>query len=153
MAASRRTRTELAARLAAAPESLAPDVAGPIEVLSRAPAPGGERVEIAARRLVALDPGRAELRDVYVAVPVSGAVELGADGAIARVALAEPDAEAQREARAFARDLVESGCVRGLAPAAARGPAGSHPPARPTHELCTDAQGRRVIRRIGFAGG
>jgi hypothetical protein len=146
MAASRGTRIDLAAQLSAAPESLAPDATGPVEVLSRASAGGGERVEIAAQRLVAVDPESPELRDVYVALPVSGSVELRADGGIARAALGEPDAEALREARSFARGLVETGCVRGLAPS------GTAHASRATHEVQTDARGRRVIRRVGFRG-
>jgi len=149
MAASRRRRAGLAARLTAALPALAPDAAGPVEVLARVPADGGERCEIAAQRLVAVDPDAPGLRDLYVAVPVSGWVELRADGGVARAALAEPEAEAVREARAFARGLVETGSVRGLEAATARAPAG--PRGRPTHEVETDAQGRRVIRRIGFA--
>jgi hypothetical protein len=151
MPASRRSRTDLAARLTAAPGALAPDAAGPVEVLARASTDGGERCEIAAQRLVAVDPESSGLRDLYVAVPVSGSVELRADGGIARAVLAEPDAEAVREARAFACGLVEAGSVRGVEPEAAGARARRR--GRPTHEVVTDAHGRRVIRRIGFAGG
>ena len=150
MAATRRGSPDLEAQLSRAAASLAPDAAGPIQVLARVPVDGGERCEIAAQRLVAVSPETAGLRDVYVAVPVSGSVELRADGGVARAALAEPDAEALREARTFALGLVEAGCVRGLTAAKSQSPAGLR--SRPTHELRTDAQGRRVIRRIGFAG-
>ncbi|HET7875384.1 MAG TPA: hypothetical protein VFN71_07640, partial [Methylomirabilota bacterium] len=88
------------------------------------------------------------LRDVFVAVPVSGWVELRADGAIARSGLPRPGPEDEREARAFARGLIERGAVRGLAPARREGP-----PARPTHEIRSEADGRRVIRRVGFSAG
>jgi hypothetical protein len=148
MASSRRRQVDLGARLSGAASALAPDVAGPIQVLGRSPLDGGERCEIAAQRLVAVDPEAPGLLGVCIAVPVSGSVELYRDGALGRVALAEPDAEALREARSFAKGLIEGGLVRGLGPAAA--PARR---ARPTHELQTDAQGRRVIRRIGFSGG
>ena len=146
----RRSRAELEAQLSRTAASLAPDAEGPVALLSSEPLGAGLRCEISARRLVAVAPEMPELRDVYVAVPVSGSVEVDADGRVARATLAEPDEEALREARAFARGLVEEGCVRGVAPATA--PRRASHPARPTHELRSDAQGRRVIRRIGFAG-
>ena len=148
MAASRRSRTELEKALLAEPSALAPDATGPIELVAREPLDGGERCEIAVRRLVAVDPADPGLRDVCIAVPVSGSVELRDDGELGRVALGELDAAALREARSFAKGLIEGGLVRGLGPERA-GPRR----ARATHEVQTDAQGRRVIRRVGYASG
>lgn len=138
---------KLEALLAERMPSTDPDLAGPFRVLSVSPG-GADRVrcEVAAYRLVPVDPADPTLRDVSVPVPVSGWVELRPDGSPAACSLPPPAAEAVREARLFARDLVEQGAVRGLG---RRGK--GRPPGRATHEVQTDGAGRRVIRRAGFA--
>jgi hypothetical protein len=131
-----------------APE-LESDLAGPFTVLSVSRSgPDVVRCELRASRLIPLEHTDPALHDVFVAVPVSGWVELRADGSIAGSELPRTAPEDEREARAFVRGLIERGAVRGLAPAQREGP-----PARPTHEIRTEAGGRRVLRRIGFSAG
>ncbi len=127
--------------------SVDPDITGPIRVLSVSRSrPDAVRCEVTAYRLVALDPADPALRDVYVPIPVSGWVELRADGSQVACSLPPPPPEAVREARLFARDLIARRAVSGL-PAGGEG----RQPGRPTHEVQADDAGRRIIRRVGFA--
>ena len=73
-----------------------------------------------------------------------------ARAAVRRVAVPPVDAESAHEARTYARNLIQTGAVKGLPPTGrVRRSAG--PPVRPTHELKTEADGTRVIRRSGFS--
>jgi hypothetical protein len=150
MASSRSpNESEIAALLDGARSRVGLELEGPIRLRSSARAGSGWRCEITAQHLVPVDPGEPGRGGIFVAVPVNGSVEVGDDGALARASLAPPGADAVREARAFAEGLLAQGAVRGAdtAPRTPRGPRG-----RPTHELRTDASGRRVIHRIGFDG-
>jgi hypothetical protein len=124
------------------------ELSGAIQVRSASRRAKGWLCEITAQHLVSVDPSDPKLRDLYIAVPVNGSVEVGDDGTIAGASVAAPDADAVREARAFATGLIETDSVRGFARARGAGPRG-----RPTHEVVADASGRRVIHRIGFSGG
>jgi len=125
------------------------NLTGPVTVLgSEEDDAGRTRVDVQASRLVAVDPDDAELADVCIPVPVSATVVLDASGHLARVESPATDHEADRQARAYARNLVANGSISGL-----QGPVGAvrrGPPSRPTHEVAVDARGRKVIRRIGF---
>jgi hypothetical protein len=126
--------------------SIDPDLTGPFRVVSVSRgARGTVSCELTAYRLVPVEPADPALRDVSVAVPVAGRIELAADGSILASSLPAPGADEVRQARAHAKDRIEQGSVRGITPASVR-----RPPGRPTHELRTEAGGRRVIRRIGF---
>jgi hypothetical protein len=123
-----------------------PDADGPVEVLdSASPTTSHGGYEVSASRLVALGSDDPALADVYVPVPWTGHVSVARDGT------AEPappvDDDTTREVRAWARNLIVSGAVRGVAASAPS----YGPPNRPTHEIVDDANGRRVLRRIGFA--
>jgi len=91
--------------------------------------------------LVPLDSEDPDLANVYVPIPSAGISEEGVAEA------APPDDEIAREARAWARNLIASGAVAGIAATAPS----YGPPHRPTHELVEDAQGHRVLRRLGFS--
>jgi hypothetical protein len=123
-----------------------PDADGPVEVLdSASPTASDDGYEVSASRLVPLGSDDSALADVYVPVPWTGHVSLAADGTAAS---APPlDDDTTREVQAWARNLIASGAVRGVAATAAS----YGPPVRPTHEIVDDANGRRVLRRIGFA--
>jgi hypothetical protein len=123
-----------------------PDADGPVEVLdSASPTTSDDGYEVSASRLVPLGSNETDLADVYVPVPWTGHVSIAADGTV------EPappvDEDTTREVQAWARNLIASGAVRGVAASAAS----YGPPIRPTHEIVDDANGRRVLRRIGFA--
>ncbi len=124
------------------------DLTGPVTVLASEPGPdGATRLDIQASRLVPLDPDDPALADVSVAVPVPATVVVGATGRLETVEAEPLDDETERQARAYVRNLVANGSVRGLA---ATGPVRRGPPSRPTHEVALDQRGRKVIRRIGF---
>ena len=124
-------------------------LAGPVTVLSEAPrGDGGTTYQIAASRLVDIDDDDPALAGVSIPVPVTAAVEVDGQGSLVGVSVPDADPTADREARAFTRNLVASGCVRGLS---GGGPVRRGPPTRATHEVTTDDQGRRVIRRTGFS--
>jgi hypothetical protein len=124
---------------------------GPVTVLASEPrAGGGEQVHVQASRLVAVDPGDATLADISIPVPVSATVAITPTGRLGTVRAEPGDPGVDDQARAFARNLIATGAVRGLA---ATGAARRGPPTRPTHEVTTDQQGRRVIRRVGFSIG
>jgi hypothetical protein len=124
------------------------ELTGPVTVLASEPAPdGATRLDIQASRLVSLDPDDPALADVSVAVPVPATVVVGETGRLEMVEVQPLDDETERQARAYVRNLVTNGSVRGLA---AAGPVRRGPPSRPTHEVALDSRGRKVIRRIGF---
>lgn len=141
---------ELDAKLLREAERTEPALAGPMRVLSARRAGSGSTVyAVSARRLVPVDEEDASLREVSIGVPVTCEVEVGPKGDLSRVSLASADAEAIREARAFTRNLIANGAVRGLATQTGRvrrGPGAG----RPTHEVRTDRAGRKVIQRVGF---
>jgi hypothetical protein len=109
---------------------------------------GATRVDIQASRLVPVDPDDPALADVSVPLPVPATVVVDEAGHLASVEAGPPDHEAERQARAYARNLVATGAIRGMT---ATGRVRRGPPTRPTHEVALDARGRKVIRRIGFA--
>jgi hypothetical protein len=126
-----------------------PELAGPVHVLERATgADGGSTYHVSASHLVPVDEDDPDLAGVSIAVPVTADVQVDGDGAIIGIDVPD-DPSAQREARAFTRNLIARGAVSGLAQ---RGPVrrGPGPPTRPTHEVTVDELGRRVIRRTGF---
>ena len=143
-------RTHIAARISEAAGELEPSLEGPVQVLAVEPAEqGGSTAQVSATRMIPASDDDPGLADVYVAVPVTGRVELDAKGRVRSVGLEEVSAESTREARAYVRNLVATGAVRG-ASATGHGPARRGPPTRATHEVVTDERGRRVLRRIGF---
>ena len=126
-----------------------PKLGGPVRVLDTAErADGGSTYQISASHLVPIDEDDPDLAGVSIEVPVTAAVEIDGDGAIVGIDV-PVDPEAQREARAFTRNLIARGAVSGLA---ASGPVrrGPGPATRTTHEVTVDEFGRRVIRRTGF---
>jgi hypothetical protein len=130
----------------------ASDLTGPVQVLETTPTPqGGSTYQVSATRLVRVDDTDPDLASVYIPVPVTAEVEVDDHDSIVGVQVTDPDPSTDREARAFTRNLIANGEVRGLARSGPvrRGPAG--PPPRSTHELTTDPAGRRIIRRTGFA--
>jgi hypothetical protein len=128
------------------------DLTGPVHVLETTPtADGGSTYQVSASRLVPVDADDPDLASVYIPVPVTAAVEVDDHDSVVGVQVPDPDPSADREARAFTRNLIANGEVKGLARSGPirRGPMG--PPPRSTHEVTTDPAGRRVIRRTGFA--
>ena len=137
----------LAAALERHPESIHPDVTGPIQVLSVKPeANGAVTGEVSATWLVPLGADDPELADVFIPMPVTASVSMASDGTVKAGAVPEPSAGVVREARAWARSVIANGQVRGVVRSAPR----YGPPGRPTHELVPDSHGHRVIRRLGF---
>jgi hypothetical protein len=125
------------------------DLTGPVTVLASESRPdGATRVDIQASRLVPVDPDDPALAEVSMPVPMLATVVVDGAGRLEAVETKPLDAEVERQARAFARNLVANGAVRGLA---ASGRVRRGPPSRPTHEVALDGRGRKVIRRIGFA--
>jgi hypothetical protein len=146
MGTSSEQRDDIADTLARAIEQAVPDAGGPIHVLGSTVTPAGATdYEVSASRLIPLDSEDPALADVFVPLPVTGHVSLAADGTI-DANLPPPDADVAREVQAWARTLVASGSLAGVAPAAPS----YGPPTRPTHEIVEDVNGRRVIRRIGY---
>lgn len=128
------------------------DLTGPVQVLETTPtADGGATYQVSASRLVPVDDSDPDLASVYIPVPVTAKVEVDDHDSVVGVQVPDPDPSTDREARAFTRNLIANGEVRGLARSGPvrRGPA--RPPPRSTHEVTTDPTGRRVIRRTGFA--
>ena len=126
-----------------------PELAGPVRVLDTVEGDaGGSTYNVSASQLVPIDEDDPDLAGVSIEVPVTAAVEVDGDGAIVGIDV-PADPEAQRQARAFSRNLIARGAVSGLA---ASGPVrrGPGPATRPTHEVTVDEFGRRVIRRTGF---
>lgn len=140
---------DLDAALVAQAQRMEPALTAPLRVVAERRQRSGTTIyEVSARRLVPVDEGDPTLQALFIAVPASCELEMGPTG-LSRVTLAPADDAAVREARAFVRNLVANGSVRGVdAPAGhvRRGPAMG----RPTHEVRTDQAGRKVIERIGF---
>lgn len=140
---------QVLARLAAPSVDPREAIDGPITLLSSTLRPdGGSDWEFSAARLIALDPDDISLRDAFLALPAAGRATVGANGSVEAIELPAPAPDDEAQARAWARNLVAVGAVDGVAPSV---PAYG-PPARPTHELLDDGHGRRILRRIGFAG-
>jgi hypothetical protein len=123
-----------------------PYAAGPVQVLDTTKAETGSDYEVSASRLVPLGSEDPSLSDVYVPVPVTGHVNVANDGTMS-AELAPVDDEATREVQAWARSLIASGSVAGVARTAPQ----YGPPTRPTHEIAVDPNGRRVLRRVGYS--
>lgn len=136
----------LQARVASLAVAAHPLLRGPFHVVSVARGPA-DRVDcqVSAFWLVGADPKEPVLLDIWVPVPVTGSVALHENGGVIESVFSEPRPEDVRQARAFACDLIARGSVRGVPGSAVRRPA-----PRPTHELTTEAEGRRVLRRLGF---
>jgi len=140
----------LEAALAASPAGPT-SIRGPVRVLSSAIVEdGGTMYQVSASTLIPVDADDPALAGVSIPLPVDATIVLDRHGSVTRVSVPPIDPGSIREARAYARTLIDNGAVRGLAPAAA-GPAGG-PPTRATHELTADARGEKVIRRVGFSG-
>jgi hypothetical protein len=143
-------RARIAGLISSAAGELDPSLEGPVQVLEVEPAEqGGSTAHVSATRMIPASDDDPRLAGVYVGVPVSARVELDAGGRVRSVGLEETSAESTREARAFVRNLVATGAVRGTS-ATGHGPVRRGPPTRATHEVVTDERGRRVLRRIGF---
>jgi hypothetical protein len=127
-----------------------PELAGPVVVVDEAKGAiqGHSTYHVSTSYLVAVDEDDPELTGVSIAVPVTAEVETDREGAVIGIDVPADEA-AQREARAYTRNLISRGEVRGVT-AGQRVRRGPGPPTRPTHELTTDAFGRKVIQRIGF---
>jgi hypothetical protein len=126
-------------------------IRGPVHVLSSAAAEDGATTyAVTASTLVPLDADDPALDGVAIPLPVDATIVLDRDGSIADVSVAPVDPGAIREARAFARTLIDNGAVRGLPSPGPSGPAVG-PPARATHQLTTEADGVKVIRRVGYS--
>jgi hypothetical protein len=100
--------------------------------------------QLTGEHLVELDDtDRAHPLNVAIPVPITVRARRNT---ILDVKAAEPSADEERQARMFAKDLIARGAVKGLS--------GSDddpgPPRRPTHAIYVLADGRRVIRRLGF---
>jgi hypothetical protein len=147
--AGRRSQVVEPTKLEAQLVKQAPTIAGPLRILSSEKKSGHTIYSISASRLVPVDDKDPKLREISIAVPVTGEVEVDGKGTVARVSIPDVDDETTREARAFTRSLIASGSVRGMEPTsrALRGPG---PPRRPTHEVRTDRAGRKLIVRAGF---
>jgi hypothetical protein len=137
------------AALAATPMGPAP-IGGPVRVLSSAVGKGGGTTyQVSASALVPVDADGPALAGISIPLPVEATVAVDSHGSVAGVSVTPIDADAIHEARAFARTLIETGAVRGLEAPSAAGPA-LGPPARQTHEISTEPDGAKVIRRVGF---
>jgi hypothetical protein len=142
---------ELEAAVLRDAERTDPSLSEPMQINSVRRKRSGESVySISATRLVPVDDNDPSLRDVSIAVPVSGEVEVDARGHVARISVPKTDPATINEARAFTRNLIASGAVRGIAPAGERLRRGPGMGGRSTHEVRTDRAGRKVIRRVGF---
>ena len=151
LAAQQRDLPKLQAALAEHAGSGQEQLSGPVTVLSAtAGKDGGRSYEVSTSVLLPVDENDPALRDVSIPLPVTANVDLDRRGAVVKVAVPPVDPAAAREARAFARNLIQTGAVKGLPPTGrVRRSAG--PPVRPTHELKTEANGQKVIRRTGFS--
>jgi hypothetical protein len=142
-------RTVLEDLLRDDPRALGDDIAAPVEISGSTTRPDGSlELEVRARRLVAVTPGTDD--PLHVAVPLTGRIELDASGGIRRIDLGALDRDAEAEARAWARSLLDEGqlpVVEGGA-GAETGPAS----AVTSHAIVRDARGRRIIERRGFTG-
>jgi hypothetical protein len=101
--------------------------------------------------LVPLESDDPTLTNVYVPVPLPDlagvAVDDEANNEAANSTAAPVDDEIAREVQAWARNLIASGAVAGIAATAPS----YGPPHRPTHEFVEDEQGRRILRRVGYS--
>jgi hypothetical protein len=125
---------------------------GPLRIVSSvADEGGGTTYQVTASALVLVDPDTPALAGISIPVPVDATVTVDRHGAVGGVSMTPVDADTIREARAFARTLIETGAVRGLGLQSAAGGPAAGSPARQTHEIATGPDGARVIRRMGFA--
>ena len=121
------------------------DMTGPVTVLASESGPdGATRVDIQASRLVPLDPDDPAMADVSMPVPTPATVVVDGAGRLDAVETKPLDDEVERQARAFARNLVANGAVRGLA---ASGPVAARA-AEPA-----DARGRASMREGARSSG
>ena len=91
------------------------DLTGPVHVLDTTPNPdGGSTYQVSASRLVPVDEDDADLSSVYIPVPVTAAVEVDDHDSVVGVQVTDADPSADREARAFTRNLIANGEVKGL---------------------------------------
>ena len=92
---------------------LGPD--GPVQVLETTPTPdGGATYQVSASRLVPVDDQDPDLASVYIPVPVTAEVEVDGHDSVVGVQVPDADPSTDREARAFTRNLIANGAVRGL---------------------------------------
>lgn len=87
-------------------------------------------------------PGDDDLQDIHVQIPVEGKVKRGAKGEVQSVTLAKPSQEQLAEATSFVRSLAKHDQIAGRAGKRAL---------QPTHEIKTDAKGKRTLVRKGFS--
>lgn len=127
-----------------------PELAVPVVILDSAKGIAeGSTSHVSTSYLIPVDEDDPELAGVSIEVPVTATVEIDRDGAVVGIDV-PADPEAQRQARAFAHNLIARGEVSGLA-VGTRVRRGPGPPARKTHEVTVDEFGRKVIRRTGFS--
>ncbi len=90
-----------------------PELGGPVVVLDTAKgADGGSTYHVSASYLVPVDEDDPDLAGVSIAVPVTATVEIDGEGAIVGIDV-PADPAAQRQARAFTRNLIARGrCQR-----------------------------------------
>jgi hypothetical protein len=136
---------ELEQTIAAHVRALGPEVTTPVTVLDARPREGGLECEVTVCWLVPL--GDEGLAGICVPAPTGATVSLSKDGTLESAHVEPPDPEVEREVRAWAQGLLQSGMVRGFE---ASGPRYG-PPARPTHELVEEDGCPRVLRRIGYS--
>ena len=94
-------------------------------------ADGGSTYHVSASYLVPVDEDDPDLAGVSIEVPVTAAVEIDGEGPIVGIDV-PADPAAQREARAFTRNLIARGAVSGLAASGPSDVVPGQPPARPT---------------------
>lgn len=85
---------------------------------------------------------------LWMRLPATAQGWCGPAGEAVRVLVQPPEPEVLAEGRAFAESLLAQGQVLGAPAVAPAGP--RRGPRAPSHELFTDAQGRRCLRRRGF---
>jgi hypothetical protein len=150
-AVQERDLPRLEAALAEHAGSRAERVSGPVTVLSSAAGNDGTRsYEVSASVLLPVDEHDPALREVSIPLPVTATVELDRKGSVVGVAVPPVDPASAGEARAYARSLIQAGAVKGLPPSG-RVRRSADRPVRPTHELKSEANGAKVIRRSGYS--
>jgi hypothetical protein len=97
--------------------------------------------------LVPLESDDPTLSNAYVPVPMPDLASVAGDDESADAEAASVDDEITREVQAWARNLIATGAVAGIAATAPS----YGPPHRPTHEFVEDEQGRRILRRVGYS--
>jgi hypothetical protein len=132
-------------RIAEDAPALRADLTGPIRIeATSSTASGGQVCRGTGTVFV---PVERDPDGIGVALPVRLTATLDADGRVTSLNIDEPSPAELTQAAAYGRSILATGAVRGHPSARVRRGMGS----RPTHEIQTDSNGRRVLVRIGFA--